>query len=81
MDTWVQDFTLNGASPVKLREKFRAWAAKEVDRQPAEYTYKVIPPFDFFIVVDNEALRSLDEPDDLEMPWPCNAFEKFVDAK
>jgi hypothetical protein len=47
------------------REKFRAWAVKEVERQPEEYTPEVISRFYFFIVVDNEALRSLDEPDDL----------------
>jgi hypothetical protein len=78
--TWVEDSTLDFASPAALREKFRAWAAKEVERQPGDYSPEVIPRYNFFIVVDDEAMRSLDEPDDLGMPWPRNAFVKFVDA-
>jgi hypothetical protein len=78
--TWVEDSTLDGASPAKLREKCRAWVAKEVDRQPGDYTPEVIPRSNFFIVVDDEALRSLVEPVDLSLPWPRNAFVKFVNA-
>lgn len=78
--TWVEDSTLEGASPAALRERFRAWAAKEVDRQPGDYISEAIPRLNFFIVVDDESLRSLNKPDLLARPWPRNAFVKFVDA-
>jgi hypothetical protein len=77
---WVEDPTLDGASLAALLEKFRAWAAEEVERQPGDYYAEVIPRFNLFIVVDDEALRSLDRPDALGVGWPNNTFVKFVNV-
>ncbi|KAH3904227.1 hypothetical protein HBI56_176280 [Parastagonospora nodorum] len=77
---WVEDPTLDGASPAALLEKFRAWAAEEVERQPGDYYAEVIPRFNLFIMVDDEVLQSLGRLDALGMDWPSNTFVKFVNV-
>ncbi|KAF1949397.1 hypothetical protein CC80DRAFT_429371 [Byssothecium circinans] len=79
--TWVEDpVTLDGASTAALRERFRAWAADEVARQPGDYDPVAIPRFNFFVKVDEEALQSVAGAAPPGMPWPRDSFVKFVDA-
>ncbi|KAH6025692.1 hypothetical protein HBI54_244430 [Parastagonospora nodorum] len=80
ISSWVEDPTLDGASPAALLEKFRAWAAEEVERQPGDYYAEVIPRFNLFIMVDDEVLQSLGRLDALGMDWPSNTFVKFVNV-
>lgn len=83
---WIEDaYTLDGASTEALREKFRAWRANEVARQPGDYEPNVIPRFRYFFKIDQEALDSLTESLSRETLWYMfgsdkTAFVKFVDG-
>jgi hypothetical protein len=79
--TWVEDASaLDGASTTALRERFRAWTADEVARQPGDYQPNVIPRFRYFIKIDQEVLDSLAEYISNEKYWTGDAFVKFIDG-
>lgn len=84
--TFVEDrTTLDGASRAKLRDRFNQWAAQAiVTKQPRaqaetqiEPTFG-IPRYNYFIQVDEEALKSvLAAPDDLY----GEGYVNFVDSQ
>jgi hypothetical protein len=58
--TWVEDrASLDGASTAVLRDRFRAWAADELARQPAVKDYEYVSRLKYFIKIDEEAMQSL----------------------
>lgn len=79
--TWVEDASaLDGASTAALRERFCAWTADEVARQPGNYQPTAIPRFRYFIKIDKEVLDSLLEYISRETYSSDDAFVKFVDG-
>ena len=79
--TWIEDAaTLDGVSTMVLRERFNAWVADEVARQPGDYHPWGVSRFNKFIKVDQESLDSLAEVLSQDMDWSDDGFVKLVDA-
>jgi len=80
---WVEDASsLDGASTAALRQRFRAWVADEVARQPGDYNPSTVSRFRYFIKIDQEVLHSLAECTSSDRDWIMSkkAFVKFVDG-
>jgi len=79
--TWVEDAaSLDGVSTDALRERFRAWVADEVARQPGDYYSPAIPRFRYFIKIDKEVLQTLAQSNPFNPLRSNTAFVKFVDG-
>jgi hypothetical protein len=84
--TFVEDRgTLDGASREQLRARFKAWAGEAIrTEQPQAENDQTfgIPRYNFFIQVDEDALRSVvcEAPQPPEMDVDGEGYVNFVDA-
>jgi hypothetical protein len=80
--TWIEDKSgLDRLSTAALRNRFRAWVADEVARQPGDYIPSDIPRFRYFVKIDEEVIQSFGVSKDSFQSWMGKkGFVNLVDA-